>query len=255
MKKIAVVGKQILKGCLRARSLSLVIFFFVSLIVFMSMLSSSDSAFKTSLIIDSGLSLINIFGLFLVGLIILPIISQEKEKHTLSAALSFNLSRNQYLWGVWLGGSASLLINFIAMSVLLVFTLLFLKVPLELGIFRQLFLNFCDLLVLGTFALAFSVFFSYVVSAMLTASFYLTGHMTTAFQQALQEWQGSLTGKILDIVWNVVPDLSLFNLKDIVLKNTVIPASYEFVAVLYAFSMIFIVMEIARFRLNREGLL
>ncbi|MDN5280570.1 MAG: hypothetical protein PWR01_4535 [Clostridiales bacterium] len=255
MKKVLIIGRQILKGCLRARSLSLVIFYFFSLVIFMSMLSSSDSAYRKALIIDSGLSLINIFGLFLVALVILPIYQNEKSRHTLVASLSFDVSRAKYLWGLWSGSGAALLINYLAMSLLLISTLLVLGVPVEFGIFRQLFLNFCELLALGSFAITFSVFFSNVVATMLTFSIYLVGHMTTSFHEAVYEWKGSLIGRALDLVWAVMPDLSLFNLKDIVVKNSEIPFYYEMVALIYALSMIFIAMEIARYRLNRENLM
>jgi ABC-type transport system involved in multi-copper enzyme maturation permease subunit len=221
----------------------------------MAMLSSSDSAYRETLIIDSGLSLINIFGLFLVGLIILPVIGSEKERHTLAATLAFAVPRSKYLWGVWLGCSLALLINYLVMSALLLGNLAVLGVGMQSGIFRQLFLNFLSLLTLGSFAITFSVFFSYAVSAMLCIFAYLFGHLTTSFQMALSEWQGTFVGRILDLVWYILPDLSLFNLKDIILKKAEVPFSYDLVALVYALSLIFIVIEIARYRLNRESLL
>ena len=255
MRKSVIVGCQILKGCLRSRSLSLIIFFVLALILFMSMVTSSDSAFREPLVIDSGLSLINIFSLILVALVIVPIFQNERSVNTLTAALSFNLSRDQYLRGLWIGASAALSINYLAMSLILIVNLALLRIPLELGIFRQLFLNFCELITLGSFAIAFSVFFSYVVATMMTASIYVIGHMTTSFHMALQEWQGSATASVLRLVNLVIPDLSLFNLKDIVIKHSSIPVTYELIAVVYAATMIFIALEIARYKLNRESLL
>ncbi|GAB4276639.1 MAG: ABC transporter permease subunit [Candidatus Rifleibacteriota bacterium] len=255
MKNSFRIGKQMLKGCLRAKSLSLIIFFLISLITFMSMLSSSDSAYKKALVVDSGLSLINIFGLFLVAFVILPVFPTEKEKRTLTATLSFNVSRSQYLWGLWLGASSALALNFLAMSVILLIGLKYLAVSIEFGIFRQLFLNFLELMVLGSFAITVSVYFSYVVSAMITAALYLVGHMTISFQQAMHDWEGTTVGRILDVVWSIIPNLSLFNLKDIVLKNQAIPATYELIALIYALAMIFIAIEMASYRLNRENLM
>lgn len=255
MNKTLVIARQILKGCLRAKSLSLIAFFLVALIVFMSMVSSSDSAFKHALVIDSGLSLINIFSLLLVALNIVPVYRAERERQTMVAALSFDLSRSQYLWGMWLGASAALVLNYLAMSILLLGNLAILKIPMTVGIFRQLFLNFCEILTLGSFAITFSIFFSSVVATMLTATIYIVGHMTTSLQMALQEWEGSLVGNFISYFRLVIPDLSLFNLKDIVIKNAEIPGTYEIVALLYALAMIFIVIEIGRYKLNRENLL
>jgi len=73
MNKVFIIGRQIFKGCLRSKSLSLNAFFLVALVIFMSMISGSDSAFKVPLVIDSGLSLINIFSLLLVAFIIVPV--------------------------------------------------------------------------------------------------------------------------------------------------------------------------------------
>lgn len=255
MKKILIVARQILKGCLRSKSLSLIAFYLFALIVFMSMVTSSDSAFKEPLVIDSGLSLINIFSLLLVALVIVPVYRQEYERQTMAAALSFNLSRTQYLWGIWSGASAALAINFLAMAVLFLINLLVLKIPVSQGIFRQLFLNFCEVLTLGSFAITFSVFFSNLVATMLTATMYLVGHMTTSLMMALQEWEGTFVGLVLSYFRLLIPDLSLFNLKDIVIRNVEIPATYELIAALYALTMIFIAIELGRFRLNRENLL
>lgn len=255
MKKSFIVGRQILKGCLRARSLSLVAFYLISLVAFMAMISASDSAYRTALIIDSGLSLVNIFTILLVLFIILPVFQHEKEKHILAVRMSFDLSRSQYLWGVWLGSTGALIVNFISMAVLLVITFLCMQIEITSGIFRHLFLNLCELISLGTFAIAFSVFFSYVVSAMLTFVFYIVGHMTIAFQQALQGWHDSWVGTVLSFVWNIIPNLSLFNLKDIVIKKAEIPWAYELVALIYAAAMVFLVIEITRFKFERERLL
>jgi ABC-type transport system involved in multi-copper enzyme maturation permease subunit len=221
----------------------------------MSMVSGSDSAFKEPLVIDSGLSLINIFSLLLVAFIIVPVYLAERERQTLVAALSFNVSRAQYLWGLWAGSAAALTVNYLAMTMMLMINLLVLKIPITVGIFRQLFLNFCEILTLGSFAITFSLFFSYVVAIMLTGTFYILGHMTTSLQMALQEWEGSVVARIIDYTRLLVPDFSLFNLKDIIIKNTTIPATYELIALIYAIAMIFIAIEIGRYKLNRENLL
>jgi ABC-type transport system involved in multi-copper enzyme maturation permease subunit len=255
MNKAFTIGEQIFKGCLRARSLSLVAFFLVALIGFMSMVGSSDSAHRMNLMIDSGLSLINIFGLFLVGLIILPVFANEKERHTLAASLSFDVSRTNYIWGLWIGCSAALLVNYLAMSVILIADLAFLGVNIDFGVFRQLFLNFIELLTFGSFAIAVSVFFSYAVSAMLCTAIYIVGHMTISFQMALSAWEGTIVGKFLDFMGYLIPDLSLFSIKDLVVKGTDIPITYELAAIIYALSLVFIAMEIARFKLNRESLM
>lgn len=254
MKKPLVVGRQIFKGCLRAKSMSLIAFYIVALIIFMAMISGSDSAFRTALVIDSGLSLINIFALLLVGLIILPIYQSEKDRHTLAAALACDISRSQYLWGLWLGSSGALVVNYLIMSVILLINLVILQVPVESGVFRQLYLNLCELLCLGSFAVALSVFFSYVVAAMLTVSLYIVGHLTTSLQMALQEWENSWIGTVLGWVRMIIPDLSLFNLKDIVIKSSDIPFTYDLTAFVYAAAMIIIAIEMARYKLNRENL-
>ncbi len=255
MNKVFIIGRQIFKGCLRSKSLSLNAFFLVALVIFMSMISGSDSAFKVPLVIDSGLSLINIFSLLLVAFIIVPVYQAERDRETLVAALSFNLSRAQYLWGLWVGSAAALTVNYLAMTIMLIINLLVLKIPLSIGIFRQLFLNFCEILTLGSFAITFSLYFSYVVAIMLTATIYMLGHMTTSLHMALQEWEGSIVAKIIDYSRLLVPDFSLFNLKDIVIKNAAIPATYELIAAVYAIAMIFIAIEIGMYRLNRENLL
>jgi hypothetical protein len=90
---------------------------------------------------------------------------------------------------------------------------------------------------------------------MLTGTFYILGHMTTSLQMALQEWEGSVVARIIDYTRLLVPDFSLFNLKDIIIKNTTIPATYELIALIYAIAMIFIAIEIGRYKLNRENLL
>lgn len=255
MMKIVNIGKQILKGCLRSRSLSLVVFFTLTLFLFISMLSGSDNAYKPKLIIDSGLSLISLFGFVLVAFIVLPVFSNEKERRTLSATLSFPVTRTQIIWGILLGSLAAMAINYVAMSLIFLVTLLVMKVSITVAIFRQLFLSLLGLSVLTSFAILFSVLFGYVVAAMTTAGFFILGNLTITLQQALESYDGSSMYVFLKFITNIIPSFSLFDLKDIILKNTAIPYYYELIALIYAISLIVIAIEITLWKFSKETIL
>jgi ABC-type transport system involved in multi-copper enzyme maturation permease subunit len=255
MKKIYNVGKQILKGCLRAKSLSLILFFAISLIFFITMLMGSDSANRSNLIIDSGLSLIKVFALLLVAFIVLPVIKGEKERHTLAATLSFTVSRTKYLWGVFTGTSAALFLNYALMSLIFVISLMILKIPFGILIFRQLFLTLLELHVINSLALLFSVSLSYVVATMVTGVIFVIGNMTFSMQQAIVSWEGSFVQTLLKGFTQLIPNLSLFNLKDLVIRNATIPYSYDLTTLIYSIAIIAIAMELATWKMERETIL
>ncbi len=255
MKKIYNVGRQIFKGCLRAKSLSLILFFVITLAFFTSMLMGSDSENRASLIIDSGLSLIKIFTLLLVAFIVLPVMKGEKERHTLAATLSFTISRTKYLWGVFAGTSAALLLNYVIMSSVFLFSLFFLKISFGILILRQLFLTLLELLVINSIALLFSVCLSYVVATMVTGVVFVIGNMTFSLQQAIMGWEGSSVQNFLKFFTNLIPNLSLFNLKDLVIRNAVIPYSYDLTTLIYSIAIIAIAMEFATWKIERETIL
>ena len=255
MSLIFKIGKQILKTCLRARSLSLIAFFIVTLVFFVSVLGTSDSAFKPQLLIDSGLSLIKVFGILMVIFITLPVYINERDKNLLAASLSFPVSRAKVLWGIWLGTNCAMLINYLVMVLIFGVTLSVVKISLNFLIVRQLLLTFLELLVISSFSILFSVCFSFVVSVMMTSCFIIIGNLTMSLKQAILSQKDSIIGSLLAFLGNFIPGLALFDLKDLVVKGTQISYSYDLTALIYAIALIVIAIEIAMYFFDRESVL
>lgn len=239
------------KKSLKARSLFLVLFFALGLITFMIMANHGDTGTKQKLALDAGLSMLKLFGIFMVFFNTLPLFPAEKEFHTLHALLAMNISRSQLIYGLFAGAILSLLVNFLLMTLIFLATTMALGFTIPGNIFRSLFLLFQELAVLTAFSLFFSVTTTFMVGLMLCFFVLIAGNATFAINAAISETSG-FAAQILGWLYYLLPNLALFDLKDAIIAKNVIPWSYDLAAFIYAASICLILLCCSSWALERQ---
>ena len=176
------------------------------------------------LIIDLGLSSINLFGVLIAIFVGISLVSKEIEKKTIFTIISKPVPRYEFLLGKYLGLVVTLLINTVVMAAGLLAVMAYLNAPVTPMLFKALGFIFMEFLVITAVALVCSTFTSTTLSAIFTLSVYVVGHLSTDLKLFGDNMDDA--GKaILNAIYYVLPNLERFNLKGHVIHHIDAPAT------------------------------
>ncbi len=165
------------------------------------------------LTVDLGLSVISMLGLLVVLMVGTSLVAKEIERRTIFNLLSRPLPRPVYLIGKWLGLSGALW----AVSAILGVALWLLLVMMGhaaygSSIAQAVYLAGLELSVVTSLAVMFSALSTPVLSSLYTLGFFLAGQWSDDLRQFAVKAPGSLR-VMLEVMANLLPNLSLFNMR------------------------------------------
>jgi Cu-processing system permease protein len=216
MREVWLIAFNVFRQLLRNRILVVLTLFALSLTGVVVFLGDLGQEAETRLGQDFGLLAVEWVGFFSVLLCHVVLLFEETELKTLSILLVKPISRWQYLLGKVLGAVLLMLMNQAGMTLLL----------LALSWWRGLvlvdasFLMAAAYLALGGALLStVTAFFSVLASSVPAAAVFTTfafalGHFTTNLLEWVQRLQDSLLQGLVKLVYWIVPNFSLFNLKE-----------------------------------------
>jgi Cu-processing system permease protein len=218
MNRVLVIGLNTFRENLREKLLyNLVIF--ALLIIGSSILLERLSLGDTNrLFLDLGLASINIFGVLIAIFIGIGLVSKEIDKKTIYTIISKPVPRYEFLLGKYFGLSITLFVNTLIMLAGFLLVLVYMHVPIELLLFKAVFLIFLELIVVTAVALLFSTFTTPTLSAIFTLAIYVIGHLTGDLKALGAKLEGGgrmfLTG-----LSYLMPNLENFNIKGRVIHH------------------------------------
>jgi ABC-type transport system involved in multi-copper enzyme maturation permease subunit len=174
------------------------------------------------LIIDLGLSSMNIFGVLISIFVGISLVSKEIDKKTIFTIISKPVPRYEFLLGKYLGLVVTLLINTAVMAAGLLAVMTYLGAPVTPMLFKALGFIFLEFLVITAVALVFSTFTSTTLSAIFTLAIYVVGHLSTDLK-LFGAKMDDIGKAILTAIYYVLPNLERFNLKGHVIHHVDIP--------------------------------
>ena len=218
MNRMLVIGLNTFRENLREKLLyNLVIF--ALLIIGSSILLQRLSLGDTNrLILDLGLAAMNIFGVLIAIFIGIGLVSKEIEKKTIYTIVSKPVPRYEFLVGKYLGLVITLFVNLGIMLAGFLLVLAVMEVPIDLLLFKAVFLIFLELIVITAVALLFSTFTTPTLSATFTLSVYVIGHLTGDLK-ALGAKLGGTGRAFLNGLYYIMPNLENFNIKGRVIHH------------------------------------
>lgn len=176
------------------------------------------------LIIDLGLSSMNLFGVLIAIFVGISLVSKEIDKKTIFTIISKPVPRYEFLLGKYLGLVITLLINTAVMAAGLLAVMVYLNAPVTPMLFKALGFIFVEFLVITAVALVFSTFTSTTLSAIFTLVIYVVGHLSTDLK-LFGDKMGDVGKVILNTIYYVLPNLERFNLKGQVIHHIDIPTT------------------------------
>ena len=204
--------------------------------------------------LDIGVGLLSLATKVIAVFYGVGLLQQEIENRTLYMTLSRPISRVVYFLGKFLGMFWVLLLNVFILGVFS--TLLFLLMGGEYNalIFWTFFMTFLEALLLFLIVFVFSLFSSKVVSILVAISAYAYGYGAQALLSSEKIASESFLGIFLKLGQFVIPNFEKLNLKDFLLYQKDLPASFLWGAVAYAFFYCAIYLILGSFIFHRKNL-
>lgn len=250
MNRIWTIASNTWRSHLQKRSLSLLLFFAVALIVFLTFAAQTDEQHRARLIQDTGMTLVKVFGLLLVFLVSLPALPTEMERNILPVMIASGVPRSHIIGGIYLGSLLTLATNVALSLLILALSLWVLQVPLTIVLLRSWWLMFVELSVLSALALLCSVLLGVLPAMMTLLSLYVLGNASFSVELALEN--AGFLGTPLAWLSHFLPHFILFDLKDLAIRAEQIPLSYDLTALVYAASLIIFFLILADWIFERR---
>lgn len=223
MNKILTIAFNTYKEAVRNKVFYIIAVFVLVLLAFSLVLASLALGEDDRIIKHIGLSAINIFGLLMATFVGVNLVFEELDKRTIYTIIASGVTRTQFILGKYLGLFFTVSVNVLVMGFLLCLLILvwpnsYVNATLILAIIMFLF----EMMVICAVAVLFSSFSTPVLSAILTFMCWVIGHMS----EDLLEWSNRLadqgaagTAKLLVVLYYILPNLDLYNLKNYVVYS------------------------------------
>lgn len=188
----------------------------------------------TRLTVDLGLSAISFLGLLLVLVVGTSLVAKEIERRTIFNLLSRPIARPVYLAGKWAGLSAALWTVALSLGLLLWGLVALLGHGRQgLPIAEAVYLAGLELTVVTAIAVLFSALSTPVLSSLYTLGLFLAGQWADDLRGFAGQAPGTLR-TALEVFANLLPNLSLFNMRSLAAAGEPTSALHLGVATGYA---------------------
>ena len=231
---IALIARNTFREAVRDRVLAGIVVAGLALLALTRLASPLAMGEGLRLTVDLGLSGITWLGLVVVLMVGSSLVSKEIDRRTIFNLLSRPLPRPYYLVGKWAGLTAALASVAVILGLALAGMLVLLGHAEALpAIAQAVVLAVLELAVVCSIAVMFSALSTPVLSALYTLGLFLAGQWTDDLRRFAEHAPGSL-GTILTTAANLLPNLSLFNMRSLASLGTCTTIEHLAVATGYA---------------------
>ncbi len=210
------IALNTLKEIVRNKFLYLIVFFACVFIIFSLALGKLTIGEGDKVIVDFGLSMIEVFGLIGVLFVGSQLLFKEIEWKTIFLILSKPIKRQDFILWKFFGFSASIFLIVFFQSLLFLFVLLFQSIPISWLIVWSLLFTFFKLEILLAIVFFFSTFMSTMMTIMVSLMVYLIAHSFSLILDLFVKMQDMFLVNCIRIFQLIFPPLEALNIKDVI---------------------------------------
>ena len=205
-------------------------------------------------IVNIGLNAMLLFGMFIAIFVGIGLVSKEIEKRTVFAVFSKPVGRGEFIVGKYLGLCLTLLVNVAAMGAGVTIALLYVgSSSLAATIWPSIFLIFIELCIATAVAILFSSFSSPALSALLTFSIFIIGHLSTSLLDLAFGLQSNAAIYFFGVIYYLLPNLAHYSFRTEAANGLVPNAPMILAGVGYAVVYITILLTITIYIFKRRN--
>jgi Cu-processing system permease protein len=244
--RIAAIAVNTFREAVRDRILYNLVLFVLLITACAILLGDLTDGQEARTIANIGLNAMLLFGVFISIFVGVGLVSKEIEKRTVYSIFSKPVRRAEFVVGKYLGLCLTLLVNVAVMGAGVSLALIYVgSVALAVSIWGSILLIFFELMIVTAIAVMFSTFSSAALSALLTFLVFVIGHLSQSLRELASTLGSPVTKFILDAVYFLVPNLSLFSFRTEAANGMVPNGAMIFGGFMYAVAYIAIVIAVA----------
>ncbi|HZX97329.1 MAG TPA: ABC transporter permease subunit [Myxococcales bacterium] len=213
LRTLAVIAGNTVRELIRNKLLYNILIFAVLLIASSMFVAQLTIGQWDRIILDMGLAAMELSGVLVAVLIGVSVVAGEIDRRTIFATLAKPLRRSGFLLGRYAGLLTTLAIMVAIMFAVLALVLWLAGYTMSATAAAAGLLIFVELAIIAASAMLFSSFTTPVLASAFSLCLFLIGHLLSDLQQFRQRSNSGLARLALDVVYRVLPDLELFNLK------------------------------------------
>ena len=176
------------------------------------------------IVADLGLSGMEVVSVLLATFLGADLVAGDVQRRVIYPVVAKPVSRTQYVLGRYLGLSAALVLNLVAMALMLAALFVYDAgsfAPLDATLAGAMGLLLLKVLTVAAVAALFSSFTHTTLAAIFTLSVTIGGYL---IGEARALWQGDHAW-VATLIWYALPDLGALTANDAVVYRTALPAS------------------------------
>ncbi len=245
------VAVHVFKESVRDRVLYSVVLFAALLMTSAFLIAQLTAGQDLKIIKDIGLTAISVFGLFIAIFIGVALVSKEVEKRSIYALLAKPVRRQELIAGKFAGLALTLAVNVAIMSAVFFVVLAYYhwiepenfkrvwEAPaVDPRLLIPIFLIYLQLLIVTAIALFFSTFASPLLAAAFTLGLWVAGHFSADLKALDEVVEAPVASALGTVLYYVLPNLSAFDVKALVVHGRPVAAGLVAINALYAAAFI-----------------
>lgn len=255
--KIGAIMLNTFREAIRNRILYSVVLFAVLLVGISAFFGAVSIGSQEKVIKDFGLFSLSFFGAIITILSGVSLLNKELKQKTVYNILSKPVQRWQFIVGKYFGLTLTVSLLVMLMGVGLVVFVAMFEERVDWLLFQGILFVVLEVSVIASIAIFFS---SLVVTTTLTGiftlGFYIAGRSITYLKHFLEEsesYNPVLIAAVRVFDW-ILPDLSLFNVNDMIVYGTSITLTHLALALLYCVSYSAVALALATLIFERREL-
>jgi Cu-processing system permease protein len=233
MQSLLVVARNTFRETVRDKILYNLVFFALLLIGASVLLGTLTIGEQTRIINDVGLSAINLVGVIMAIFVGIGLVAKEIERRTVYTILARPITRTKFVLGKYFGLVFIGVVNIAIMFTMFLATVWVSGNPIHLSLFQAVELILVEILLVTALAMFFSTFSSPTLSAIMTISFYVIGHLTGDLKRIAEKTQSPPTEYIMTALYYVCPNLEALNIKGQAASGVLMSSGYQLTATAY----------------------
>ena len=248
--RVWAVAANTFKETIRNRVHLNILIFAIGLILLSLVIGEWSIYQQVKVIKDFGLSAMSIFGLLIAIFVGIRLMVQELEQKTIAIIASKPIHRWEIVTGKYFGLGMTLAVNVLIMTFALGVVNLAMEGTVDLGLIPAIVLIYVEILLIVAFSLFFSVMVSPTLSAVFTLSVFIIGHLSPFLRDYVKLYPDSGFHWVLRAIYHIAPNLENLNLKMAAVEHLEVPQNFFVYGLLYGifYTSIVIGLTIVIFR-------
>jgi ABC-type transport system involved in multi-copper enzyme maturation permease subunit len=191
---------------------------------------------------DFGISLVELFGVFIVVFIGTRIFNQETERKTIYSIMSKPVSELEFVAGKFLGlYYLIVVVQILLFAIFSLFSKFYLRY-VDIYLFNILYFFLFEFLLLDALAIFFSCFTSPITSGILTLLIFFIAHLTGYLITLTRILNIPTLSRLFNFLYYVLPNFSVFNIKATIIYH--LPITMNSYLLAFSYSLLYSIILI-----------